>query len=42
VSITCDVRENVLPKRLAAELGIVMNNVEARDDKLKIVEGYLS
>eukprot|EP00581_Thalassiosira_minuscula_P019318 CAMPEP_0183713450 /NCGR_PEP_ID=MMETSP0737-20130205/8291_1 /TAXON_ID=385413 /ORGANISM="Thalassiosira miniscula, Strain CCMP1093" /LENGTH=893 /DNA_ID=CAMNT_0025942229 /DNA_START=125 /DNA_END=2806 /DNA_ORIENTATION=+ len=39
VSITCDVRERGVPKRFAEELGIVMHNVEARDAKLRIVEG---
>ena len=39
VSITCDPREKNVPKRFADELGITMYNVEAREGKLRIVEG---
>ncbi|KAL9185748.1 hypothetical protein ACHAXT_003525 [Thalassiosira profunda] len=39
VSITCDVREKGVPRRFAEELGIEMYNVEAREGKLRIVEG---
>ncbi|KAL3769958.1 hypothetical protein ACHAW5_010032 [Stephanodiscus triporus] len=39
ISITCDVRERGVPKRFAEELGITMYNVEAREGKLRIVEG---
>ena len=39
VSITCDPREKNVPKRFADELGITMFNVEAREGKLRIVEG---
>jgi superfamily II DNA/RNA helicase len=39
ISITCDVRERGVPKRFAEELGIKMYNVEAREGKLRIVEG---
>jgi len=38
VSITCDVREKGVPKRLAEELGITMYNVEAREGKLRIIQ----
>ncbi|KAL3826276.1 hypothetical protein ACHAXA_004594 [Cyclostephanos tholiformis] len=39
ISITCDVRERGVPKRFAEELGITMYNVEAREGKLRIVDG---
>jgi len=39
VSITCDVRERGVPRRFAEELGIVMHDVEAREGKLRIIEG---
>lgn len=39
ISITCDVRERGVPGRFAEELGITMYNVEARESKLRIVEG---
>ena len=39
VSITCDVREKGVPKRFAEELGIELYSVEAREGKLRIVEG---
>ena len=37
VSITCDVREKGVPKRLAEDLGITMYNVEAKEGKLRII-----
>jgi len=39
MSVTCDHREKGVPKRFAEELGIVMYNLEARESKLRIVEG---
>jgi len=39
VSITCDKREKGVPHRFADELGIEMFNIEARESKLRIVEG---
>lgn len=39
VSITCDGKEKGVPKRLAEELGITMYSVEAREGKLRIVQG---
>ena len=39
ISITCTAQEKGVPRRFAEELGITMYNVEAREGKLRIVEG---